>query len=100
MGTRFVRTNLNLGNIATTKLLVISTDELTLTIGSGNVAIEATNLGPQTVLYGDSAVRINSGGLIVGNGSKFWDSVHGSFIMRFATTVGSSQLIVHEYAGN
>lgn len=91
---------MSLGSIATTKLLVISQTETIYTLGSGNIALEATNLGPSIVYYGNSNVLINSGGIITGNGSKFWDSVLGDFTMRFVTTSGNSNLVIHEYAGN
>ena len=100
MGTRYVRTNRNLGVINSTKLITVGTNDTTLTIGSGNVAVEATNLGPQTIFYGNTAVLANSGGIILVNAAKFWDSVFGAFIIRFATSTGSSNLLVHEYAGN
>jgi hypothetical protein len=91
---------MSLGSIATTKLLVITNSETLYTLGSGNVALEATNLGPNTVYYGNSGVLNNSGGLIIGNGSKFWDSVVGDFKVRFVVSSGTSQLVIHEYAGN
>lgn len=80
--------------------MLIGTAESTLTIGSGNVALEVTNYGPNSVFYGDTAVLLNSGGLIQGNGSKFWDSVVGNFQLRFVTVTGSSNIVIHEYAGN
>ena len=100
MGTKFIRTNLNLGSINTTKLMLVGTNETIYTIESGNVAFEVTNLGPQSVYYGNSGVALNSGGLITGNGSKFFDSVVGNFTMRFITLSGSSNLVAQEYAGN
>ena len=100
MGTKFIRTNLNLGSIYRTKLLAIGIGETLYTIESGNVAFEATNLGPSTIYYGNSGVRFNSGGIIVGNGSKFFDSIVGNFTMRFTAATGSSNLVIQEYAGN
>ena len=102
MGTKFIRTNLNLGSINTTKLLSLTSSETLYTLGSGNIALEATNIGSQTIIYGNSAVLLNSGGLIAGNASKFWDSVVGNFQMYFAVASGgvTSRLVIHEYAGN
>lgn len=102
MATHYKRTNLSLGVIATTKLLTINSSETLYTLGSGNIALEATNLGPYLIYYGNSGVLANSGGLISGNGSKFWDSVVGNFSMRFVVNSGgvTSNLVIHEYAGN
>lgn len=102
MGTHYKRTNMSLGSIATTKLLTITNSETLYTLGSGNIALEATNLGPYVVYYGNSGVLANSGGVITGNGSKFWDSVKGDFQMRFVVGSGgvSSNLVIQEYAGN
>lgn len=100
MATHYKRTNLSLGVVASTKLLGISTVETVYTLGTGNIAIEATNLGPSSVYYGNSGLLAGSGGLIVGNGSKFWDSIVGNFQMRFITASGSANLVIHEYAGN
>jgi len=102
MGTHYIRTNLNLGSIATTKLLVISSSETTYTLGSGNIALEATNIGSYAIYYGNSGVLANSSGILAGNNSKFWDSVVGNFTMAFVVQSGgvTSQLVVQEYAGN
>lgn len=93
---------MSLGSIATTKLLTIGSVEVAYILGSGNVALEATNIGGHTIWYGNSAVLINSGGLIPGNASKFWDSVVGNFAVSFAVASGgvTSQLVIQEYAGN
>lgn len=91
---------MSLGVVATTKLLGISTVETIYTLGSGNIALEATNLGPSSVYYGNAGLLANSGGLITGNASKFWDSIVGTFQMRFITESGSANLVIHEYAGN
>ena len=80
--------------------MIIGVAESSYVISSGNVALEATNLGPNTIFYGGSGVFFNSGGIIVGNGQKFWDSVVGNFTMTFCTYAGSSQLVIQEYAGN
>ena len=102
MGTHFRRTNLNLGSINTTKLLVISSSETTYVLGSGNIALEATNIGAYTIYYGNSGVLANSGGILAGNNSRFWDSVVGNFTMSFVVQSGgvTSQLVIQEYAGN
>lgn len=102
MGTKYIRTNLNLGSINTTKLLSISNVETRYTLGSGNIALEATNIGGFTIVYGNSAVLLNSGGLIPGNASKFWDTVVGNFTMFFAIASAgvTANLVIQEYAGN
>jgi len=95
-----VRTGTNLGYIGTTKLLSISSSGTLYSLGSGMVAFEATNIGSQTISYGDSAT-LNNGGLITSNSSKFWDSIVGDFIMYFVVNSGgvSSNLVVQEYNG-
>lgn len=102
MGTNFIRTNRNLGSIGTTKLLSITSSETAYFLGSGNVALEATNIGNFTIIYGNSGVLTNSGGLIVANGSKFWDTVGGPFTLSFVVNSGgvTGRLLVHEYVGN
>ena len=95
------RTGKFLGSIDTTKLLRITQNETRYTIESGNIALEATNLGSANILYGSSSVIANSGGVIVQNGSKFWDSIVGNFSMYFALIgTSTSNLVIHEYAGN
>lgn len=102
MGTHYKRTNFSLGSITTTKLLSITSAETLYTLGTSNVAFEATNIGAQTIYYGNSGVLANSGGIITANGSKFWDSVVGNFTLYFVVASGgvTSRLVIHEYAGN
>jgi hypothetical protein len=97
------RTNLTLGSIGTTKLIAINSNETVYTISTGYVALEATNLGSFNVYYGDTRVTTNSGGVIVPNTSKFWDSVVDNFSLFLVTQKSggiSSNLVIQEYAGN
>lgn len=100
MGIHYKRTNMALGSIGSTKLLAITTVEQSYILSSGMIAFEATNLGASSVYYGNSGVLAGSGGLIVENGSKFWDSIVGNFRVSFLTASGSANLVIHEYAGN
>lgn len=102
MGTNYVRTNRFLGSINTTKLLSVTSSETLYSIGSGNTAFEAINIGSYSVYYGDSGVLANSGGLILSNGAKMWDTVWGGYTQRFVLGTGgvASNLVIHEYAGN
>ena len=97
-----VRSSIALGLITTTKLLSITTAETVYTLGSGNIALEATNISAINIYYGDSGVLANSGGVIVENGSKFWDSVIGNFQVYFAMASAgvTGRLVIHEYAGD
>lgn len=96
------RTNLTLGSIGSTKLLAVNSTETLYVISTGFVAFEATNLGLYSVYYGNSGVSYNSGGLILANGSKFWDSIADNFSMYFYVASGgvTSNLVIQEYAGN
>lgn len=95
-----IRVRINaLGSIASTKLLTITSAETLYVISSGYVAFEATNRGSNSIFYGDSGVLLNSGGILVSNGSKFWDSITDNFQMYFsALGTATSQLVIHEYA--
>lgn len=94
--------DLQLGNINTTKLLSISSAETLFILESSNRAFEANNIGIHTIFYGDSGVLTHSGGPLVANGAKFWDRVVGGFNMFFVVASGgvTSDLVIHEYAGN
>lgn len=102
MGITRIRTNISLGSINTSKLFSVSSSEILYTLGSGNIAFEATNLGSFNIFYGNSDLTTNFGGLISPNGSKFWDSVTGNFTLFFRLNSGgvTSNLVIQEYAGN
>lgn len=101
MGTIRRLTDLQLGSIATSKIIALTTSGYSFQIGSGNRAFEATNLGSNTVYYGDS-LRLGTGGLILSNGAKFWDTIVDNFTMNFSINSGgvSNLLVIQEYAGN
>lgn len=101
MGTIRRLTDLQLGSITTTKLLALNTLGATYNLGSGNRAFEATNLGTNTVFYGNT-LTLGTGGIILSNGSKFWDTIVDNFTMNFSINSGgvTSLLVIHEYAGN
>ena len=94
--------DLYLGSITTSRVISVSSAETVYTIGSGNRALEATNLGTRNIYYGQSGILVNSGGLILPNASKFWDSVVGNFTLYFVVASGgvTSNLVIQEYAGN
>ena len=94
--------DLFLGSITTSRVISVTTAETAFTIGSGNRAFEVTNLGTNTVYYGESGIRVNSGGIIASNNSKFWDSVVGNFTIYFSMISAgiTSHIIIQEYAGN
>lgn len=93
--------DLQLGSIATTKLLTVSSAETLFTISSGNRAFEASNIGSQTIYYGASGVLFTSGGFITATNSKFWDTITDNFQMYFVVASGgvTSRLVIQEYAG-
>lgn len=93
--------DLYLGSITTSKVVSISSAETVYTIGSGNRALEITNLGAYSIMYGQSGVLVNSGGIITANGSKFWDGVVGDFTLYLVVGSGgvTSNAVVQEYAG-
>lgn len=94
-------TDLQLGSIATSKVVSLNSSGYVFQIGSGNRSFEATNLGGATVYYGD-AVRIGTGGVIQSQGAKFWDTIVDNFTMTFYIGSGgfSNLLVIQEYAGN
>ena len=96
------QTELRLASINSTKMLVINSNETLYTLSSGNRALEITNRGTQILLYGQSSVIVNSGGLIYGGGSKFWDSVTGDFTLYLAiNSIGvTTNVSAQEYGGN
>ena len=102
MGTIRRLTDLYLGSINTTKVLIISSSETFYQISSGNRAFEAMNNGTQNIFYGQSNLLATSGLIIASNnGSKFWDTITDDFKMYFVVPGGgTAQLIIHEYAGN
>ena len=80
----------------------ISTSETAYALGTANRAVEMTNLGSYTVYYGQSNLSVNSGGIILPNGSKFWDTIVDNFVMyiRLGSAGVTSTLVAQEYAGN
>jgi len=101
MGTIRRLTDIQLGSIATSKIVSLNTAGYVFQIGSGNRAFEATNLGSHNVFY-NNEVLVGTGGLITANGSKFWDTIVDNFTITFYVGSGgvSSQLVIQEYAGN
>lgn len=95
-------TEVSLGSIVTSRIISVSTAETVFTVGSGNRAFEATNLGAYNIYYGQSGILVNSGGVILPNGSKFWDSIIGNFSVYFVVVSGgiTSNMVIQEYAGN
>lgn len=102
MGTIRRLTDLQLASIGTTKVYTITSSETVFQISSGNRAFEAMNNGTVNIIYGQSNLLATSGLIIASNnGSKFWDTITDDFKMYFVIPGGStSQLIIHEYAGN
>lgn len=94
-------TDLQLGSIGTTKVVSLTTGGYVFQISSGNRAFEATNLGGNTVYY-NNALTIGTGGIIVTQGSKFWDTIVDNFTMTFfiGSTGISNLLVIQEYSGN
>src|SRR3990167_1961359 len=93
-------TDIQLGSISTSKILSLTSSGYTFIIGSGNRAFEATNLGGTTVYYGNT-LSIGTGGIILPNGSKFWDTIVDNFTMVFYASSGgvTNLLVIQEYAG-
>ena len=103
MGTIRKITDLQLASIATTKLLSVTSAESVYYLGSGNRAFEITNLGSYNLYYGNSNLTTNSGGVVLPNGSKMWDTVADNFTMYLRLTTGGITnlgVVIHEYAGN
>ena len=95
-------TDLQLGSIQTSKILTIDSAEVIYQVESANRAIEITNHGSHNLYYGDSALTINTGGFIVPNGAKFWDTITDDFQLYLRVLSGgvTDIVTVHEYAGN
>ena len=95
-------TDIQLGSIQTTKVLSVTTAETVFTIGSGNRAVEFTNLSTVNVYLGQSGVLVNSGSVITENGSKFYDTVVDDFTIYLvnASAGVTSRVVAQEYAGN
>ena len=97
-------TDIQLGSIASTKILSITSSETIYQISSGNRAVEIANNGNVAILfYGQSSLAANSGLFInTGGGSKFWDTVVDNFTMALRTASGGAtiQVIAQEYGGN
>ena len=105
MGTIRRITDLQLGSIATSKVLSITSSETLYTIGSGNRAFELANNGTVALLfYGQSGLSANSAGIFINTlgGAKFWDTVIDNFQLALRTASGGAtvQAIIQEYAGN
>ena len=62
MATRFLRTNLQLGNVGTSRVLFIPTAPATLiTLTSGYSGLTLFNIGSGSLIWGDSNIAVNSG---------------------------------------
>ena len=97
--------DIQLAGVGTTKVYSITSSEIIFQISSGNRAFEVANNGTNSlVFYGQSGLAVNSGGIFLntGGGAKFWDTITDNFSMAFRAGSGgaTSQLIIHEYAGN
>ena len=95
-------TDLQLGSINTTKVMSISTSETAYALETANRAVEITNIGSYSVYYGQSNLSVNSGGIILSNGSKFWDTITDNFVMYLRILSGgvTTNVVAQEYAGN
>lgn len=98
-------TDLQLGSIGSTKVILVNSSETLYQISSGFRAVELANVGTAALLfYGQSGLLTNSGGIFVnsGGGAKFWDSVVDNFTFAIRTNSGGVSVlaILHEYGGN
>ena len=95
-------TYVKLGSITTSSILSITSAATLFTLNSGNQAIEVTNLGSTTIYYSFTNAIAQSGGIILSQSSKFWDSVVDNFSMYFFIASGgiTNNIIVQQYAGD
>ena len=99
MATILVRTNPYLARVATTRLVTIGTDPVTqIVMASGFAGISIFNVGPTTLVWGDSNITQSSGGLLYYSMQKEWLSVADTFSFFLLATSAAGAVIIHEYA--
>ena len=100
MGLTQNRPNPTLGSIGSTLVLVVGTEQL-YKVGTGKVAIEVTNLGPNVAYYGNTGVQLTSGGYLGELSSKYWDNISDDFTLALVCidVAQTTRIIIHEYEG-
>lgn len=86
-----------LANVATTKILTITTAATLVRMESGNTSMLVFNCGPTDVYYGGSTVSANSGGVIWTSGTESWKNVLSNFGIFMIANSADSQIAVVEY---
>lgn len=99
MGTNFIRTNLAVGAVSTTRTLTITTggaQQLTL-LTSGAILVNLQNNGPGNATIGDSAILANSGDVVFPYASREWYPVTSTFAPYVRATSVATVIAVTEY---
>ena len=99
MATVLVRTNPYLARVATSRLLTIPTSPATqVIIASGPAGAAIFNVGPTTLVWGDSNITESSGGLLYYSMQKEWLATADTFSFFLIATSAPGTVLVNEYA--
>lgn len=99
MATVLVRTNPYLARVSTSRLLTIPTSPATqITIASGPAGCAIFNVGPTTLVWGDSNITESSGGLLYYSMQKEWLAVADTFSFFLMATSAAGTVFITEYA--
>lgn len=96
MGTYYRRTNLNIISIGTSYNITVPTSPVTqIVVSTGYVACEIVNIGPSTLVYGDSSITASSGGLLFYSMNKVFNGIAGiySFYVIADSVAGTMKVI-------
>ena len=100
MGTNFIRTNLNVGAVSTTRTITITTAaaQQILLLTSAPILINLQNNGPSSITLGDSAIVASSGDVVFPYASREWYPVTSAFAPYARATSVATVIAVTEYA--
>ena len=99
MATVLIRTNPGLARVATSRLVTIPTSPATqIVIASGPSGCAIFNVGPTTLVWGDSNITASSGGLLYYSMQKEWLAVADTFTFFLVATSAAGTVMIHEYA--
>ena len=98
MGTIYIRTNPQPYRVGTTRLITVATTPTTQVIlTSGYTGFSVFNVGPSTIVWGDTSITASTGGLLYYSMQKEWFAVADSFVVHLRADSVAGTVVVNEY---
>lgn len=98
MGTRFVRTTRGYALVETSRWVLVPTSEaVQIVLTTGYTALRIYNSGTNTLIWGGSGIRTNSGNFLFPSASKEWENIEDNFSFWMVADSANSFITVSEY---